>query len=187
MPSLSIGSASASKPLAEWYGEMEQAERGDGWAWWCAQHGIFVVPCRELIDAVAEILSPLPDPQIEIASGKGHLAEALDIQATDPAPGAAHVLQMDARSAIDSFHPRTVLCCFPPVDAGIEHAIAQSQVDHFLYIGPEPPRFPDWQRQPLPDVDTALLTRLDHLVDYTRATHRRGASAILFTRYAHKA
>src|SRR5579883_168767 len=185
MPSLSIGSASAFKPLAEWYGEMEQAERGEGWAWWCAQQGIFVVPCRELVEAIARVLSDLPGPHIEIGSGNGRLADALQIPATDPAPGAPDVQKMDAREAIEAFRPRTVLSCFPPVDAGIEREIARASVEHLVYIGPEPPCLPGWQRRSLPDVEAALMTRLDHLSDYTRSTHRRGASAILMSRYAH--
>jgi hypothetical protein len=182
MPSPSIGSASASKSLAAWYGLMEQAERGEGWSYWCVSHGIFVVPCDELISALGDVLGALPGPHVEVAAGKGMLD--LRIPATDIAPGSPGVFEMDARTALKAFRPRTVLSCFPPVDAGIERAIfADPGVEYFLYIGPEPPEARGgWRSRPIEEIETVLLTRLDHLLDFTRNTHRRGAAAILYSR-----
>ena len=180
----SLGTTSFSLcSLSHWYDQMEQAETGEGWGSWCERHGIYVATCEELISALS---TRLPRPAIEIASGDGRMAALLGIQGTDPNPAGDGVLQMNARQALRTLAPKNVLTCFAPIDAGIERAIlAASSVRQYLYIGPTRPAAPGWTAETLYDVERVLLTRLDYLTDFTRATHQRRAYAVMLKRDSH--
>jgi len=169
--------------LAHWYDQMEAAETGEGWGSWCERHGVYVAASKEFISALA---ARLPKPAVEIAAGNGQLASSLGIVGTDPEPGCDTVLRMDARQALKTLTPENVLTCFAPIDAGIEHAIlAAPSVRQYLYIGPAPPAAPNWSAETLDEAESVLLTRLDYLTDFTRATHRRRAYAVLMKRGSH--
>ncbi len=166
--------------LAHWYDQMEQAETGEGWGSWCERHGIYVAVSKEFIAALS---AKLPRPAVEIAAGNGWLAASLGVVGTDPERGSENVLRMNARQTLRTLAPENVLTCFAPIDAGIEHAILGApSVRQYVYIGPTPPTAPNWTAETLDDVERVLLTRLDYLTDFTRATHRRRAYAVLLKR-----
>jgi hypothetical protein len=182
MPSLSTALESAYN-LARWYDQMEQAETGDGWGYWCVRHGLYVAVCKELISILSE---RLPRPAVEIAAGNGEMAALLGILGTDPEPRSINVMRMDARQALKTLAPVNVFTCFAPIDAGIEQTIlAAPSVQQYLYIGPIPPAAPNWTAEALPEVERVLLTRLDYLIDFTRRTHQRRAYAVLLKRDSH--
>jgi hypothetical protein len=189
LPSIALESASSVSPafpiipIAVWYDQMEQAEATEGWGYWCQSHDVYVAVCEELISALS---ARLARPAVEIAAGKGQMAAALGIFGTDPEPGSVSVLGMDARRTLQTLAPKNVLTCFAPIDAGIERAIlAAPSVQQYLYIGPTPPAATDWTSETLQEVDAVLLTRLDYLTDFTRATHQRRAYAVLLKRDSH--
>lgn len=183
----------ADSSLAAWYERMESAERSNGWLAWCEGRGLFVIPSDEFVAALREVA---PADALEIGAGDGTLAGLLGIRATDPRGGPVEAL--DAREAIAKYAPGAVLTVFPPIDAGIEKIVLESPgVNWYLYIGPliygrpgpaalwrsldraEPM---GWAAEEPEAVNGVLLTRLDHLADFTRATHRRGAGAVIFRR-----
>ena len=151
---------------------------------------------REFVAALAAALNTGHEV-LELGSADGQLALALQqngipMIATDSNPRAPHVLPLTAAQALRQFKPRAVLTCFPPVDAGIEAAIFDTpSVRHIIYIGPEWNsrvgtdaiwNQPGWTVTSLPQVDRFIVSRLDYLVDFTRATHRRRAGALLLER-----
>jgi len=181
---------------------LEAADRSDGWLAACEERQIYLALNREFIAALVAQVDDLRkralSPEIlELAAADGQLALALQAQGvpiipTDSTPRAPHVLPLTAAQALRQFKPRTVLVCFPPVDAGIETAIFDTpSVRNIIYIGPEWNgrvgtdalwNQPGWTVTPLPQVDRFIVSRLDYLVDFTRATHRRRAGALCLDR-----
>ncbi len=176
---------------------MEAAEQADGWLAWCRDRDIFVACSGEFVDAVAQELRHLAGIILEIGAGSGELAAALHkrdvpVLATDPIPMGPNVTKLAARDALARYRPETVLSSFLPVDAGIEADILRSPgVRHYLYIGPVimgrvgPDALwsvPQWRAKTLPEINRALISRLDSLPDFTRRTHQRGAGAVLLER-----
>src|SRR5437870_5279920 len=82
MPWPFTGLESASDPLPSHeacLAKMEQAERDEGWLTWCDRRSIFVALNREFVTALAAAIGdaqPLV-PVLEIAAGRGQLAQAL--------------------------------------------------------------------------------------------------------------
>ena len=182
-PQAVFGSPESLCGIAHWYDQMEQAEAGEGWSSWCERHGIYVAICKELLSTLSATLAR---PSVEIASGDGRMAALLGIQGTDSNPRGDGVLRLDARQALKTLAPKSVLTCFAPVDAGIERAIlAAPSVMQYLYIGPAPPAAPGWTAETLHDLEHVLLTRLDYLTDFTRATHHRRGYAVMLKRDSH--
>ncbi|MFQ5895791.1 MAG: hypothetical protein ACE5JJ_08275 [Nitrospinota bacterium] len=73
---------------------LRACERGEGWLPHCIERGIFVLPTRELAEALAGVIRTLaPRLLLEVGAGRGALARALrecgaQLIATDPeAPG----------------------------------------------------------------------------------------------------
>jgi hypothetical protein len=168
---------------------MERAERDQGWLAWCNERSIFVALSEEFVSALsAAIKHAKPSgPVLEIAAGDGALAQALS-------QAGVNVIATDRESvsALKRFTPDVVLACFPPIDCGIERTVlAHPGVKSFFYIGPlinERPgpetlwADPAWSGEPLTKVDQYLISRLDFLTDFTRATHLRRAGAVCLTR-----
>jgi hypothetical protein len=175
---------------------MEEAERADGWLAWCEDRGIYAAVSVEFADAMAAALGALPQPALEIGAGAGVLARALRgrgvrLLATDAGPASEGVESLSARAALSQYGPATVLACFPPIDALIEDdTMNRGSVTSFLYIGPliyervgpEALWRPGWRALDMPQVNAALLTRLDSLGDFTRHSLQRGAAAVLLQR-----
>ena len=192
MLSRSIALESASN-LDSWYERMEAAERGDGWLAWCRDRNLYVVCSDELVDALTKVLGRFTGSILEIGAGSGELAielrrRGVPVTATDVAPGDSRVIALKAREALDLYKPLTVISSFLPVDAAIEAEVFRSSsARQYLYIGPmimgrvgpEALWSAGWAAAPLPEVDAALISRLDVLPDFTRRTHQRGAGAVL--------
>lgn len=167
---------------------MEAAERADGWMAACIERQVYLELNREFVTALAKALG---DAEVlEIGSADGRLADALRscgvrVIATDSHSRGEDVLELPAREALNRFRPATVLACFPPIGAGMEAAVfATPSVRQFIYIGPEwiGRVGTGWSMAALPEVDRYLVSRLDYLVDFTRATHQRRAGALCLTR-----
>jgi hypothetical protein len=181
---------------------LEAADRSDGWLAACEERQVYLALNREFVAALVAQVDALRNRALhsevlELGASDGQLALALQqngisVIATDSNPRAAHVLPLTAAQALRQFQPRTVLTCFPPVDAGIEKAIFDTpSVRDIIYIGPEWNgrvgtdaiwNQPGWTVTPLPQVDRFIVSRLDYLVDFTRATHRRRAGALCLER-----
>jgi hypothetical protein len=187
---------------------LEAADRSDGWLAACEERQIYLALNREFVAALAAVLEnvaqvddlrrrPFLPEILELGAADGQLALALQqngvpVIPTDPNPRAAHVLPLPAAQALRQFKPRSVLVCFPPVDAGIETAIFDTpSVRNIIYIGPEWNgrvgtdaiwNQAGWTVTSLPEVDRFIVSRLDYLVDFTRATHRRRAGALCLER-----
>ena len=175
---------------------LEAADRSDGWLATCEERHVYLALNREFVAALAAVLGA--DTEVlELAASDGQLALALQthsirVIATDPDPRAETVLPLTAAQALRQFSPHSVLVCFPPVDAGIEAAIFDTpSVRNIIYIGPEWNgrigtdaiwNQPGWTVAPLPQVDRFIVSRLDYMVDFTRATHRRRAGALCLER-----
>ena len=175
---------------------LEAADRSDGWLAACEEHHVYLALNREFVAELAAVLGGGPEV-LELGASDGQLARALQshgvhIIATDPNPRAETVLLLTAAQALRQFKPRSVLVCFPPVDAGIESAILDTpSVRNIIYIGPEWNgrvgtdaiwNQQGWTVTSLPQVDRFIVSRLDYLVDFTRATHRRRAGALCLER-----
>ena len=175
---------------------LETAGRSDGWLAACEERHVYLALNREFVAALATVLGPFTEV-LELGASDGQLALALQdhdvhIIATDPNPRAETVLPLTAAQALRRFSPRSVLLCFPPVDAGIEAAIFDTPTARkIVYIGPEWNgrvvadaiwNQAGWTVAPLPEVDRFIVSRLDYLVDFTRATHRRRAGALCLER-----
>lgn len=195
-----VEAASDSIPShAAWLEQMERAERTEGWLTWCNSASLFVAANREFVAALAFAISaaePLK-PALEIAAGAGVLAcaleaEGLNVIATDAESGGGKVRKFDAVTALDRFSPDVVLASFAPMGAGIERAmLSYPSVHSIFYIGPlihervGPEALwldPAWQSESLPEVDRYLISRLDFLTDFTRATHQRRAGTVWLRR-----
>jgi hypothetical protein len=175
---------------------LEAADRTDGWLAACEERQVYLALNREFISALAKVFDPSAEV-LELGASDGQLAQALRshgvrIIATDPNPRAETILPLTAAESLRQFSPHSVLVCFPPVDAGIETAIFNTpSVRHVIYIGPEWNgrvgtdaicNQPGWTVSSLPQVDRFIVSRLDYLVDFTRATHRRRAGALRLER-----
>jgi hypothetical protein len=175
---------------------LEAADRSDGWLSACQERHVYVALNREFVAALAAVLGAGPEV-LELGASDGQLALALlqngvPVIPTDSNPRAAHVLPLTAAQALRQFQPRAVLTCFPPVDAGIETAIFNTpSVRNIIYIGPQWNgrvgadalwNRAGWTVTSLPQVDQFIVSRLDYLVDFTRATHRRRAGALCLER-----
>jgi hypothetical protein len=181
---------------------LEAADRSDGWLAACEERQIYLALNSEFVAAVVAQVDALRKraffPEIlEIGASDGQLALALQSQGvtvipTDSNPRAPHVFPLTAAQALRRFKPHSVLVCFPPVDAGIEAAIFDTpSVRNIIYIGPEWNgrvgtdaiwNQQGWTVTSLPQVDRFIVSRLDYLVDFTRATHRRRAGALCLER-----
>ena len=181
---------------------LEAADRSDGWLAACEQRHIYLALNREFVAALVAQVDALRKRAflreiLELGAADGQLALALQqngipVIPTDSNPRAAHVLPLTAAQALRQFKPRSVLVCFPPVDAGIEAAIFDTpSVRNIIYIGPEWNgrvgtdalwNQAGWTVTSLPQVDRFIVSRLDYLVDFTRATHRRRAGALCIER-----
>lgn len=175
---------------------MEAAERHDGWLAACDERQVYVVVNREFVAALASVFDS-GDAVLEVGAGGGELALALAehgarVLATDPSPRAGHVVKMSAAEALRQLAPRSVLAVFPPVDAGIEARIlAAPSVERLVYIAPHWNgrvgidaiwNRAAWTVSALPEVEQYLISRLDYLADFTRATRRRRAGALCLKR-----
>jgi hypothetical protein len=175
---------------------LEAANRSDGWLAACEERHLYLALNREFVAALAAVLGAGAEV-LELGASDGQLAVALQshgvpVIATDPNPLAATVLPLTATQALRQFSPRSVLVSFPPVDASIEVAIFDTpSVRNIVYIGPEWNgrvgtdaiwNQAGWTVAPLPEVDRFIVSRLDYLVDFTRATHRRRAGALCLDR-----
>lgn len=153
------------------------AERGDGWLAECEAADRFLVPTCELIEALARFLRPLGGPVLEVAAGRGELAEALrdagvEVLATDAdsSPGSP-VERRSASDALRHYRPRVVLGSFVPIDAGVDEAVlACPTVEHYVVLGarigglfgsPALWRNGGWTAAPAEDVARWMLTRHD--------------------------
>jgi hypothetical protein len=181
---------------------LEAADRSDGWLAACEELQIYLALNREFVAALVAQVDDLRRraflPEIlELGAADGQLALALQQNGiptipTDSNPRAESVLPLTAAQALRQFKPSSVLVCFPPVDAGIETAIFDTpSVRSIIYIGPEWNgrvgtdalwNQPGWTVTSLPQVDRFIVSRLDYLVDFTRATHRRRAGALCLER-----
>jgi hypothetical protein len=109
----------------EFWTEFTQAEI----AHFCVKHGFYCVPTTELVEWLFERIGDRK--AIEIGSGSGVLADALEIQGTDnkmqewahikalyeqtgqtPAPYGPNVRQMDAQVAVDVLKPKVVIAAW---------------------------------------------------------------------------
>ena len=175
---------------------LEAADRSDGWLAVCEERHVYLALNREFVAALAAVLGAGSEV-LELGASDGQLALALQIHgvrvtATDPNPRAESVLPLTAAEALRQFSPRSVMVCFPPVDAGIEAAIFDTpSVRRIVYIGPDWNgrvgtdaiwNKAGWTVSSLPQVDRFMVSRLDYLVDFTRATHRRRAGALYLER-----
>jgi hypothetical protein len=181
---------------------LEAADRSDGWLAACEERHVYLALNREFVAALVAQVDDLRkrallSEVLELGASDGQLALALQqngvpVIPTDSNPRAAHVLPLTAAHALSQFQPRAVLTCFPPVDAGIEKAVFDTpSVRSIIYIGPEWNgrvgtdaiwNQPGWTVTSLPQVDRFIVSRLDYLVDFTRATHRRRAGALCLER-----
>jgi hypothetical protein len=175
---------------------LEAADRSDGWLAACEERHVYLALNSEFVAALASVLGAGAEV-LELGAADGQLALALQshgvrVIATDSNPPAETVLPLTASQALRQFLPQSVLTCFPPVDAGIEAAIfASPSVRNIVYIGPEWNgrvgtdaiwNQAGWTVTSLPEVDRFIVSRLDYLVDFTRATHRRRAGALCLKR-----
>jgi len=159
----SPGATPGARPsFAEVCRQIAAAEQRDGWLAACEAAGCFLVPCRELIDALAELLGRLlgesREPVLEVCAGSGELAAALrqsgvPVQATDAEfvvppsgggsrlkpelqTGSGDVLRMPAEEALEKFRSRVVLGVFVPFDAGVDEAVLRfPTVRHYVVLG----------------------------------------------------
>ena len=181
---------------------LEAADRSDGWLAACEERQLYLALNREFVAALVAQVDDLRKraffPEVlELGAADGQLALALQqngvpVIPTDSNPRAPHVLPLTATQALRQFKPHSVLVCFPPVDAGIEAAIFSTpSVRNIIYIGPEWNgrvgtdaiwNQQGWTVTSLPQVDRFIVSRLDYLVDFTRATHRRRAGALCLER-----
>lgn len=111
-------------PTAFWQ-QFNQAEIGA----FCVRQGLYCIPTVELVEWLRDRIGGRN--AIEIGSGNGVMAAALDIPATDnkmqewpdikahydaikqtPVPYGKHVKEMDARSAINFFRPEVVVAAW---------------------------------------------------------------------------
>jgi hypothetical protein len=159
-------------------GEIAAAEAGDGWLCACAEAGRFLLPSRELVASLAELLTGLGgDSILEVCAGRGELAGALKAAGVplvaadaDPPPGSP-VVRASAAAALQRYRPAVVMGCFVPVDAGVDEAVmACPSVRHYVVLGarvggclgsPALWQHPRWRAQPLPRITRWMLTRLD--------------------------
>jgi hypothetical protein len=129
-----------------WRRRMVEAEQGDGWLVACEAAGRHLAPCRELIDALADLLGSLVmevgGPVLEICAGCGELAAALSDRKVpvvpidvDP-PAGGEVLRMSAEEALERYRPAAVLGAFVPVDSGVDEAVMRCPtVRHYVVLG----------------------------------------------------
>ena len=157
------------------------AERGDGWLCACEDDGRFLLPSRQLVESLGELLRSLgAGPVLEVCAGRGELSEALTaavpVVATDAGPPAgSSVHSMSAEEALGRHRPTVVLGSFVPVDAGVDEAVLRfPSVDHYVVLGARIGgllgsaalwRTADWTAARLPNVEQWVLTRHDVWLD----------------------
>ncbi len=152
-----------------------ESEQHAGWMASCVDAEVYLVCCRQLVDALQLRLSSAPCPLVEVCSGCVRLAVALrdcgvGIVATDIVPQSGKgVRVLSAQKAIDYYKPRTVLACFRPIDAGVDEAVMSSSsvTDYFVlqsrHNGGQFHRFSDrgWHIEHVDDVAHWMITRDD--------------------------
>jgi hypothetical protein len=170
--------------LADWMDEMEAAERGEGWAAWCAARERYVAPHRQWLDTLVRALSACqPRRAIEVAAGDGWLTRLLlqagvDIEATDPQ------LNFGVREALLHHAPDLVLACFPPGDVEIDERIfGCPTVEHYVFLGLDPPAAPaGWTATTLDECERQTLGRWDYLLGFTRTSLVQRTRAVYYRR-----
>ena len=157
--------------------EIAAAEQADGWLIACEARGQFLVPCREQVTALAQVLKRLvPGPVLEICAGDGELARALATEnlrvvATDRDPREACVERATAEEALRRYRPRVVLGSFVPVDSRVDETVLSfPSVQHYVVLGARVGgifgsqalwRSSGWQAEPLDEAAPWMLTRHD--------------------------
>ncbi len=157
--------------------EMAAAEQADGWLVACEEAGRFLVPCRELVTALCDLMGSLPQGLLEVCAGNGELADQLaaegfSVIATDSAPPANSAVERIASGgALRRYRPQIVLGSFVPVDAGVDEAVlAFPSVKHYVVLGARLEgtfgsralwRTPGWKTERLENVARWMLTRHD--------------------------
>lgn len=157
--------------------EVAAVEQADGWLIACEDSVRFLVPCRELVVALAQVLKRLtPGPVLEVCAGNGELAAALtaeDLQmfATDREPCGDCVEQATADEALRRYQPQVVLGSFVPVDSRVDEAVLSfPSVQHYVVLGARLGgmfgsqalwQSSGWQAEPLEEVARWMLTRHD--------------------------
>jgi hypothetical protein len=157
---------------------MAAAEQRDGWLVECEGAGRFLVPCRELIGALADLLRSLDaGPVLEVCAGSGELAARLrssgvPVVASDADPPAGSgVPAMPAGEALSTHGPKVALGVFVPTDAGVDEAVLDHPaVEHYVVLSPRiggllgSPilwEHPHWTARPLDQITPWMLTRHD--------------------------
>ncbi len=193
------GEGAALPSYEEALGRLAEEERGGGWLPWCEAEGIFQLPVREWVDALAAVLRPLGAARpLEAGAGAGVLGRALRARGlpfvmTDP-QGGEEIAPLGASAALARHRPDLVLTCWLPFDAGGEAAIlADRGVRWHLAVVQTGPGFAGsetlwrakgWEGRPLPEVDRWSVSRADFLSEVDRGEHVRRGAAFLFTREA---
>lgn len=166
--------------FAERARELIGAEQGRGWLDDCDEAGRFLALSQELVDALSSVLRSFAKlgPVLEVCSGSGSLARALntagvDVRATDANPPhtAQRVCRMTAQAALNTFRPAVVLGSFVPHDAGVDEAVlACPSVQHYFVLNARIGgscaswalwHAPGWHAQPAPHVGVWMITRHD--------------------------
>jgi hypothetical protein len=119
------------------------AEAGDGWLVECDEAGLYLVICRELVTALADVLrSSDASPVLEVCAGSGALAAALcdagvPVRATDEHPtGDFPVDPIAAEEALRRNRPRVVLAAFVPIDSGVDRLVMKCPtVRQYVLLG----------------------------------------------------
>ena len=162
--------------------QIAAAARRDGWLCECLDADRFLLPCRELVAALAELLGSLgAGPVLEVCAGGGELSEALraagaECTPTDACPPhGAPVESLSAGEALRRYRPSVVLGSFVPVDSGVERMILGfSSVRHYVVLGGRiggqlgsAALWEDsgWVAQPLEEITRRMLTRHDVWVE----------------------
>jgi len=161
-----------------WLDKIAAAEQGRGWLSVCEGADRFLLPNRQLIASLAELLRPLDRGLVlEVCAGRGELAEALasagiSVLATDAgAPSGSAALRASAQQALERYRPAAVLGCFVPVDARVDETIMTfPSVRHYVVLGARIGGLfgsealwqnSCWKAEPLKQVSRWMLTRHD--------------------------
>ena len=158
--------------------DIAAAEQGEGWLSACEDSGRYLVPCRQLVASLAEVLGRLDaDLVLEVCAGSGELAgqlreKGVPVAATDADPPAgSQTLGASAKEALRRHQPAVVLGSFVPIDAGVDELVMRCpSVRHYIVLGARIGGIfgssalwcdAGWTAQPLEQVARWMLTRHD--------------------------
>jgi len=162
--------------------EIAAAGRRDGWLCACLDADRFLLPCRELVAALAELLTSLAaGPVLEVCAGGGELSESLRAAGADSTPTdlfppqGAPVERLSAQEALCRYRPSVVLGSFIPLDSGVDRLVLGfPSVHHYVVLGGRIGgqlgsaalwENSAWAARPLDQITPWMLTRHDVWVD----------------------